>query len=144
MVAFLHSISPGRVPGEEGDVYVPAFYGDAQVYELTDFIAAFGALGAYDTTTGNTARLNVARWIETHTPLGGETALIDRARSPNYFRDGILYVVLFDPAAAPAMVTPRPPLPTDLMRHRGNAFHSRTGLGRECHLVCLCPAVGRH
>jgi hypothetical protein len=130
VVAFLHSLSPGTVPTEYGTGYVPAFYGDAQVYELTDFIAAFGALGAYDTLTGNTARLNMARWIETHTPPGGEGALIDRARSPNYFRDGILYFMLFDPAAAPAP-DPRPSLPTDMVAEGVQRLYSRTDWGEN-------------
>lgn len=125
VLAFLHSLSPREVPTEHGMGYVPAFYGDAQVYELTDFIAAFGALGAYDTITGNTARLNMARWIESHTPPGGVEALVDRVRSPNYFRDGILYFMLFDPAAPPAP-DPRPTLPTDWVAGGVQRLYSRT------------------
>lgn len=109
VTAYLHSLSPATTTDEEGrQAYLPAWYGDAQRYHLTDFIDTFGSLGWYDQITGNTGRLNTLRWIQTHTPPGGEAGLIDRVRRADYARQTILYFLLFDPAAA----EPTPPYPS--------------------------------
>jgi len=110
LAAYLHSLSPAVVPSDEGGTqYQPAFYGDGQRYHLPDFISAFAPIGLYDAAAGNDDRLQIVRWILTHTAPGGVELLAERVRNPNDFREAILYFMLFDPAAAPA-ADPRPQL----------------------------------
>lgn len=108
--AFLHSLSPDTtIPTEFdwiGDVYQPAWYGDGQHYWSPEFIGVFGPLGLYDYKTGNSERLNAIRWIQTHTPPGGEEFLTLRVGGTEVFRDAILYFMLFAPDA-PAPTDPR-------------------------------------
>lgn len=112
--AYLHSLSPDTtIPIEWdwiGDVYQPAWYGDGQHYWAPDFIGVFGPLGLYAYNTDDTQLLNDIRWIQTHTPPGGEELLTFRVGDTEIFRDAILYFMLFDPDA-PAPTDPRPDLP---------------------------------
>ncbi|HVO41412.1 MAG TPA: hypothetical protein VMT34_02260, partial [Aggregatilineales bacterium] len=112
--AYLHSLSPAttNVP-DQGEVYQPAWYGDAQNYWAPDFIEQFGPMGIYDRATGNAKRLDMLRWIELNGPPGGAGALTARAHDQNSYLDAILYFLLFDPAA-PLPADPRPALPTTL------------------------------
>jgi hypothetical protein len=132
VTAYLHSISPATItdPDLGAEVYQPAWYGDAQRYHLTDFIDAFGALGAYDQIAGNATRLNAVRWIQTNTPWGGAGNLVERARGADYFRSTILYFMLFDPAA-PVPTDPREGLPTTYMAAGMQRLFSRTGWGAD-------------
>lgn len=100
--AHLHSLSPRSETGSSWleDVYRPAWYGDGQEYWAPDFIGVFGPLGIYDSNTNHTARLQTIRWIQTHTPPGGESRLMDRVNGTEVFRDAILYFMLFEPGAA--------------------------------------------
>ncbi len=129
VTAYLHSISPATtlLKGEEyrGPVHLPAFYGDAQSYQLPDYINAFGALGLYDLATGNTKRLETLRWIQRETPTGGTKQLMDRVSNPNDFRDSILYFMLFDPGVANA-IDPRSGIALDFFAPGMNKIFSRT------------------
>ncbi len=125
---FLHSLSQEAsvLPGVEGygSVHQPAWYGDGEVYVGPDMIALLGTLGRFDELTGNTARLEAIRWVETHTPPGGADALAnDRVMYANGLGspvNGILYFMLMDPDA-PVPADPRPDLPL---------FHFAPGIGR--------------
>lgn len=131
LTAYLHSLSPATVAREEGgDRYLPAFYGDGQSYHLPDFVSAFAPIGLYDTMTGNTARLNTVRWLQSHTAPGGATQLAERVRNPNDFREAILYFMLYDPTAAPA-TDPRPLLTTGYLAPGLNRLFSRSGWGSD-------------
>ena len=112
--AFLHSLSnvPKILPGAErlGLVYEPAWYGDGEVYGGPDMIGLLGPLARYDEITGNTARLDTIRWIQTFTPPGGAERLIDDRvfyANGSALMNAILYFMLFDPEA-PAPKDPRP------------------------------------
>ncbi|HEY1016191.1 MAG TPA: hypothetical protein VGE07_26010, partial [Herpetosiphonaceae bacterium] len=127
VASYYHSLSPATIEDPDvGTVYQPAWYGDAQTYRSTDFISAFGALGAYDTLIGNQARLQSLRWAQIETPPGGAGSLQDRVRSPDDFRQSILYFMLLDPAAAPP-ADPRPAMPTEFFAPGINKLIARTG-----------------
>ncbi len=131
LTAYLHSLSPATVAREEGgDRYLPAFYGDGQSYHLPDFVSAFAPIGLYDTMTGNTARLNQVRWLQSHTAPGGATQLAERVRNPVDFREAILYFMLYDPNAAPA-TDPRSALATGYLAPGLNRLFSRSSWGTD-------------
>src|SRR5712692_7878591 len=112
ILAYLHSISPATTTAQDvGQVYQPAWYGDAQNYWTPDFIQQFGPMGIYDQDTGNSKRLDMLRWIELNTAPGGLDGLGERVRDENYFDRAILYFLLLDPAAPPP-TDPRPGQPT--------------------------------
>ncbi|MEZ5670539.1 MAG: hypothetical protein R3F55_24510 [Alphaproteobacteria bacterium] len=125
--AHLNALSPRTtlLEGYEywGPVYEPFWFGDGELYWAPDMIALLGPLALYDQAGGNEARLEAIRWIETHTPMGGEEMLaVDRVfyASGSSLLTAILYFMLFDPEA-PAAADPRPALPT---------MHFAPGIGR--------------
>lgn len=129
VTAYFHSLSPATIESQdEGPLYQPAWYGDAQNYHLTDFISMFAPLALDDIRTGNSGRLNAIRWLQTHTPPGGANALAERVRNPDDFRNALLYFMLFDPAAPPP-TDPRPALAPDFFAPGLNRLFSRTGWG---------------
>jgi len=128
--AFLHSLSPAKVVYDDfswiGEVFQPAWFGDGQHYWAPDFIGVFGPLGLYDYRTGNTTRYQAIRWIETHTPPGGGSRLIERVRDAELFRDAILCFMLFDPSASTPL-DPRPSLPFAFYAPGSGRILARTG-----------------
>ncbi|MEN9867851.1 MAG: hypothetical protein RL748_3441, partial [Pseudomonadota bacterium] len=119
LYAFYHSLSPAPIEEANlGPVYLPAWYGDGENYHSSDFISAFGALGAYDILTGNNNRLPSLRWAQTHMMPGGAANFMRRASNPDDFRHTILYFMLYDPTLLPA-ADPRPAL---------SLHHHATGL----------------
>ncbi len=126
VAAYLHSLSPVALASPSfGQVYQPAWYGDSQTYVAPDFIGAFGPLGIYDYTVGNTKRLQTLRWIETNMAPGGAAGLSDRARDSNFNQNAIFYFMLFDPAA-PLPDDPRPSLPLNFFAPGLGRVLSRT------------------
>lgn len=110
--SFYHGLSPASGSNANGQkVHYPAWYGDGENYQASDFISAFGAMGAYDYLSGNSTRLASVRWAQTHMVPGGAEGLIRRVSNPEDFRQSILYFMLFDPQAA-APSDPRTQLPT--------------------------------
>lgn len=106
--AYLHSLSPATHSNPNyAEVYQPAWYGACQNYWAPDYIESFGPMGIYDYDTGNAARLQTLRWIETYEAPGGPTELISRAHDDYTFSRAILYFLLFDPAGA-SPPDPRP------------------------------------
>lgn len=127
VASYYHSLSPATVEDPDfGQMYQPAWYGDAQVYRSSDFISAFGALGTYDILANNPARLESLRWAEIHTAPGGEGGLLARVANPDDFRQSLLYFMLFDPAAPPP-ADPRPAMPLDFYAPGIDKLISRTG-----------------
>ena len=127
VAAYYHSLSPATINDPDyGQMYQPAWYGDAQTYRSSDFISAFGALGVYDTLTNNQPRLNSVRWAQTATAPGGASTLLERVANPEDFRQAILYFLLFDPAAA-APTDPRPTMPLHFYAPGINKIIARTG-----------------
>jgi len=120
--------TPSILPGMEylGPVYIPADHGDAQDVWEPDMMSLMGMLGLYAQATGNTARYDATRWVETHIAPGGASKLITRAGDFNHARDCILYFMLFDPAAS-APSDPRPTLPLDYFSPGIGRILSRTG-----------------
>ncbi|HYF63914.1 MAG TPA: hypothetical protein VD886_13925, partial [Herpetosiphonaceae bacterium] len=119
--AYLHSLSPLPVNNPDyGSVYQPAWYGDGERFMAGETITMFGPLGVYDALSGNTARLNQIRWLQTNTPPGGSAEMLSRAGSQESLTGAIFYFLLFDPASPPAP-DPRPAL---------NTSHFSPGLGR--------------
>ncbi len=120
--ALLHSLSPRTEASSSwlGDAYRPAWYGDGQHYWAPDFIGVFGPMGVYDDLRGNSTRLNAIRWIQTNTPPGGASRLLDRVSDAEVFRDAILYFLLFDPTAA---------APSDPHAGLGTTYYA-PGIGR--------------
>jgi hypothetical protein len=123
--AYLHSLSPATITLDEMTVYQPAWYGDAQVYRMGDFIDAFAPLGVYHAARSDTTRAQTLRWIERHTPPGGEDLLLERAGNPDDLRHAIFYFLLMDPDA-PAPADPRPVLPTHFYAGGLNRLLART------------------
>lgn len=124
--SYLHSLSPKQIEHEElGALYQPAWYGDAQVYRLSDFVSAFAPLGLLDAATGNATRLNAIRWLQVNTAPGGAERLLDRVRNPDDFRQTILYFMLLDPTAA-AVSDPRLSMTTDFLAPGLNRLFART------------------
>jgi hypothetical protein len=111
--AYFHSLSPATTenPDYGEQVYEPAFYGSGQVYFNPDHIELFGALGVYDLLTNDAEGLNAARWLQTHTPVGGADDLVGRGNDAQEIYKNLLYFMLFDPAAS-APTDPRPAYPT--------------------------------
>lgn len=120
--ALLHSLSPKPVPHAYYDAgqYLPAWYGDGQLYAAPDFIEMLGPLALHAASAGPASRVEQIRWIETYMAPGGEPELDDRIRSANDFTNAILAFMLFDPEAPPSD-DPRPDLPLR---------HVAPGLGR--------------
>jgi len=124
--AMLHSFSPATsvLPDIDylGSIYQAAWFGDGEIYAAPDFIGLLGAIGRYDEATGNTARLETIRWIQTHMQSGGEENLLWR-QSYGYGDTHIamFYFMLFDPAGVTGS-DPRPALPLD---------HFAAGIGRQ-------------
>lgn len=126
LTSFYHSLSPATVNEEDlGPVHLPAWYGDGENYHTSDFISAFGALGAFDTLTGNTGRLQSLRWAQNHAMPGGSARLLRRASNPENFRQTILYFMLYDPQAASA-TDPRSSLPLTFHAEGMHILLSRT------------------
>jgi hypothetical protein len=93
-----------------GNVYQIDSYGDNQHFFLTNPIELYGPWGIYDAMKGNTARLNLDRWLCLNAPPGGAANLYHNASGiwpNNYASLAIFYFMLFDPAAA-APTDPRP------------------------------------
>lgn len=112
--AYLNALSPARVKSQRSgrQVYLPAWTGDGEVYELFDFADSFAALGISARLHGETALWDQTRWIQTHTAAGGSEYLNKRASAEGGsvpYRQAILYFMLFDPNAKPAQ-DPRPKL----------------------------------
>ncbi len=127
VASYYHSLSPATVNDSDfGQMYQPAWYGDAQVYRSADFISAFGALGIYDMLGNNQARLQSVRWAEIETAPGGASTLLSRVSNPDDFRQSVLYFMLFDPAAA-APADPRPAMPLNFYAPGIAKIIDRTG-----------------
>jgi hypothetical protein len=126
--AYLHSLSPGPVKHPEfGQVYAGACFGDASEYTLRDPIELFGSLGLYYASTEDLTRLAATRWIQRHTPRGGESDLVSRVAGVNEeFHQAILYFMLFDPNAPPP-ADPRPNLSTTFLATGLSRLLARTG-----------------
>lgn len=137
MPAYLHSLSPARVVYPDydwiGAVYQPAWFGDGQNYWLADAISIFAPLGLYWGATGQQERLDATRWIQIHTPPGGEEKFLDRVSDGSTFRDAILYFLLFDPAAA-APVDPRAAMPRRFEAEGIGRILARTSWGTDASL----------
>jgi hypothetical protein len=103
-------------------MYLPAWFGDGEIYAAPDFIPLLGAIARHDESTGNISRLETIRWIQTHMQSGGEENLLWR-QSYGYgdAHIAIFYFLLFDPAGSPGS-DPRPALPLD---------HFAAGIGRQ-------------
>lgn len=126
VTAFYHSLSPATTLEDGGgQVHQPAWYGDGENYHTSDFISAFGAMGAYDILDDNLPRLQSLRWAQTHSVPGGAAGFVRRVANPDDFRHAILYFMLFDPAAAAAS-DPRPALALDFHAAGLNTLLSRT------------------
>lgn len=126
VTAYYHSLSPATINDVNvGQLYEAAWYGSAQTYHMGDFISAFGALGAYDTLAGNSARLQSLRWAETHTAPGGSVRFLSRVSNPDDFRNALLYFMLYDPAVA-AAADPRAALAPAYFAPGLNKIFSRT------------------
>ncbi len=126
VTAYYHSLSPATVnDANVGQLYEAAWYGSAQTYHMGDFISAFGALGAYDTLAGNSARLQSLRWAETHTAPGGSVRFLNRVSNPDDFRNALLYFMLYDPTVA-AAADPRAALAPAYFAPGLNKIFSRT------------------
>lgn len=115
LAAYLHSTSPKKTivhPDEayKGTVHFVADHGDTYKLYYQGMTTLLGTMGIHAQLSGNTARLNAIRWMETHMPAGGAAKLAERARDMNHVRDCLLTFLLFDPAAA-APTDPRPALP---------------------------------
>jgi hypothetical protein len=124
VAAHLHLVPPvpSVLPGLEylGPVHVPADHGDTQDVWLPDPMTLMGTIGLHARATGQVARYDATRWIETHVAPGGAAKLLSRAGDWNHVRDCLLYFLLFDPAAPPP-ADPRPGLPL---------AHVAPGIGR--------------
>lgn len=127
VAGYYHSLSPATTTDHDGlTAYQPAWYGDAQTYAATDLISALGALGVYDTVTGNPTRLQSLRWAQTHTPPGGANQLLRRVSSSDEFRNSLLYFMLYDPTAAAAS-DPRSQIALEHFAPGMNRLLARTG-----------------
>jgi hypothetical protein len=119
--AYAHSLSPAPITNDEpGHTYQPAWYGDGQHYQAPDYILALGPLALVDQITGNNARVQAIRWIQTNLAPGGAERLGYRARDGNFYIDAILYFLLFDPQGT-APEDPRSAMPIT---------HFASGIGR--------------
>ncbi|MFW5741392.1 MAG: hypothetical protein ACOC1F_13610, partial [Myxococcota bacterium] len=128
--AFLHTLSPRQVQRKATgyDVYEPSWTGDGEQYMLLDFIDVFAPLGISARNRGDDDLYEAIRWIQIHTPVGGEKNLIRRAhatRGALNYRQAILYFLLLDPdAKKPA--DPRPAVPLDHFGRGLGQIFSRT------------------
>lgn len=112
--AYLNALSPAKVKSQRSGrrVYLPAWTGDGEVYELFDFADSFAPLGISARLRGEKQLWDQTRWIQTHTAAGGSEYLNKRASAEGGsvpYRQAILYFMLFDPKAKPAE-DPRPKL----------------------------------
>jgi hypothetical protein len=130
--AFLSSLPtrPTRLEGDYaylGDVFQPAWFGDAQDYWAGDPITLFGPIALDAAARGDRKTVDAVRWLETNVPPGGRAALYDRVGHTDQFFAAILYFLVFAPGA-PAPADPRPALPTHLFSP-ASAARSRAPAG---------------
>ncbi len=130
----LHSISPSKltVPGWEwrGEMYQPAYFGDANRYELAETINALGPLGVYSYLNGNTDEWNATRYVQTFMMEGGEEKLESRVRWNEDFTHAIFYFLIMDPNET-APVDPRPTMTTSHFGTGLNRLLSRTSWNED-------------
>ena len=129
--AFLHGLSPARVelPERGGKAFSPAWFGDGERSWLLDFVDVFAPMGMSARLHGDAKLLDTTRWIQLHTPVGGEQDLLRRATALNGavgYRESILYFMLFDPAA-PKPAAPYAGVPLTHFGSGLNQVFSRTG-----------------
>jgi len=122
---------PTKAKGELaylGDIYQPAWFGDAQDYWAGDPIPLLGPIALDAAARGDRTTVDAVRWIQTNVPAGGRASLYDRVGKTDQFFAAILYFLVFEPGArAPA--DPRPALPT---------HYFSPGLGRTVARTCWC------
>jgi hypothetical protein len=134
----LHSIvaEPQIVPGEAylGPVYPMAAYGDVQkLWLIPDYATPFLSLAVHSAATGNTGRLDKARWLAVNAIEGTAPALTRRVAGiwgNSHASLAILYFLALDPARKPAP-DPRPTLPTTFFDRAIGRIVARTAWGPE-------------
>ncbi len=106
--AYLNALSPQTVKSQRSgrQVYLPAWTGDGEVYELFDFADSFIPLGISARLRGEQELYDQTRWIQQYTAAGGAEYLAKRASAEGGsvpYRQAILYFLLYDPKAKPAV-----------------------------------------
>jgi hypothetical protein len=133
--AFLSSLPtrPTKLTGDLsylGEIYQPAWFGDAQDYWAGDPITLFGPIALDAAARGDSKTVDAVRWVQTNVPAGGRASLYDRVGRTDQFFAAILYFLVFEPGA-PAPADPRPAQPT---------HYFSPGLGRTVARTCWCPS----
>ena len=117
---FFHSLPTKKVSTGYGQVYQPAWFGDAEQLYFMDPMRVMGPLSLYARDTGNDADLAAAKWLEYTAAPDNPARLNSRANNDDNIVQSILYFLMFDPGQ-PAPADPRGNLPT---------FHFAPSLGR--------------
>ena len=128
--AMIHTLSPRTVDTLEGSplrgpMFLPAAFGDLEIYAAPDLIDTVGSLGMYARTRNDQATVDTVRWHATNVPAGGAAGVLERVNDTDQFFSAINYFLTLDPTAGDP---PDPRQKLKLEHHAAglNRFMSRT------------------
>jgi hypothetical protein len=100
MPGFFHSLPTKKVSTDYGQVYQPAWFGDAEQLYLIDPMRVMGPLSLYTRYSGQSAALNAAKWLEYTAPPNNPGSLASRTNNDDNIIQSIMYFMMFDPGQA--------------------------------------------
>jgi hypothetical protein len=125
------TLSPTATAGTDGETaWLPASYGDTQVYRNPDWIQLLAPLALQAADRGDEHAVAAFRWLETHTVGNGPAGLLGRISGAADPADAIWYFLLLDPTA-PAPADPRPAYPPTNIAEGIGRVSARTGWGAD-------------
>jgi hypothetical protein len=100
---FFHSLTTKKIASDYGQVYQPAWFGDAEQLYFQDAMRVMGPLSLYSRDAGIDADLGAAKWLEYTAAPNNPGSLASHANNDDNIVQSIFYFLMFDPGqAAPA------------------------------------------
>ncbi|OUL99968.1 hypothetical protein A8M77_23335, partial [Variovorax sp. JS1663] len=138
MPGFFHSLSTRKVASPYGQVYQPAWFGDAEQLYFMDPMRVMGPLSLYSRYAGRADALESAKWLQYTAAPNNPGSLAAHANNDDNIIQSIFYFLMFDPGQ-PAPADPRGALPTDHFAPSLGRLQARTSWndGADVRLVNL-------